>query len=217
MATPGTWQTSSVGLRRAKDPDGLSRVAGLELGLRAPDGSWPMITVRGGVRAASATRLVSVADPSGGNFDQSFRTIAATDLGTLSIPGRSASSVSEATDWAHITLTYSGLMDATLTRLTPAALVETSQTALRLFGGSVTRRTTSGNALSETTALSQPKYVAYHTATGYRTAPLTSTPISLTTMDQPWLLVWWGNQSHWCETTKPLNYSINTLAGNQGL
>lgn len=217
MATPSSWQTSSVGLGRAADPDHLSRVAGLELGLRAPDGSWPMLTVRGGVRAATPTRLVSVAEPPGATFDQSFRTIATTELGTISVPGRAVPGIAEETDWAHVTLSYSGVLAATLTRLTPAALLETGQTALRLFGGSVPKRITNGSGLTETTALSQPKYVAYHTAAGYRTGTLTSTPISLSTLDQPWLLVWWGSQSHWCETTKPLNYSVNTLAGNQGL
>jgi hypothetical protein len=217
MPTPSTWQTSSVQLKRAGDPDGFNRVAGLEIGLRAPAGSWPMLTVRGGARSDSG-RLVSVAEPAGGTLYQRLRTIPESDLGQISVPGQSVPTITESSAWEHVTLSYASQFDATLSRLTAAMLLEGVPSSLRMCGGTVaTKRVTNGTTITETaTQTILPKYVAYHTAAGYQIGTLSSTSIGLTGMDQPWLLVWWGNQSHWVETTKPLNYAWSGISGSQG-
>jgi hypothetical protein len=217
VSGPLTWQTSSVALKRASDPDGFSRVAGLDFGLTAPAGSWPTLTVKGGVKA-SASSLVTTANQSGNPSGAlaSFATIAVSDLGTVSIPSQSVPSITETSDWSFVKLAYSGMFDVTLSRATAAMLVETSQTSLRLFGGTVTKRTTNGTTITETAGQTiLPKYVMWHEAVlGYRVATVASAP-NISLMDQPWLLVWWGSQSHWLDSPLPMNYSHNMGQGWQ--
>lgn len=131
--TPSTWQTSSVGLKRAGDPNALDRVAGLEFGLTAPNGSWPMLTVRGGVRKdPSTSRIVPTSDVQGLNFNVNFRTISQSDIGRISIPGQSVPAITETSAWEKIKLAYASQFDVTLSRVTPAMLIETAATSLRL-------------------------------------------------------------------------------------
>lgn len=208
-------QTGSVALKRAGDPAALSRVAGLEFGLTAPNSAWPMLTVRGGVQGDGGTLISSSARPEGASTDaQRNATITTSPLGAISIPGDSAGTPTETSNWSFVKLSYSGEFDLTLSRLTAAALLETSKTTVRLCGGTIRSRTvTGGTSVSDPVdALSLPKYVAWHTSGGYQAGTIASAP-SLAGMDQPWLLLFWGNQSHWCDTTKPLNYSQNI---NQG-
>lgn len=218
MPTPSTWQTGSVALKRAGDPAGLSRVAGLEFGLIAPAAAWPMLTVKGGVQGGGSTIASTARVEGASTVAQNFATIAVSPLGAISVPGQSVPSISETSGWEHVTLSYASQFDVTPSRLSAAMLIETAATSLRLCGGTVRSRTWNGTAVSDPVdALSAPKYVAYHTSGGYQVSSLSTTPIDLTTIDQPWLLFYWGNQSHWCETTKPINYSQDFGQGNKSM
>jgi len=201
--TPSTWQTGSVRLKRAADPAALSRVAGLELMAACPPGAWPGLLTKGGARA-SASGLV--ADTGVSSYD----TITRSPLGAISVPGDAIPSITETSGWERVTLSYAAEFDLTLSRLTAAMLLETSKTSLRLCAGNVQRWTTNGTTIANAgTVLSTPKYAAYHTAAGYQVALLSSVSVNLTGMDEPWLLVYWGVQSHWLESTVPLNTSHN--------
>lgn len=209
MPSPSTWQAAD-GLARENDPLGLSRVAGLQFTVRCPDGSWPLLTASGGVRRSPAVSyLVQQSNGYEVRADTNDTTTA-TWLGTLSIPGDSVPSITQPEkDWSHVSVQYGSEFTLTPSRLTPAMLIESSKTSLRLCGGTVPIGwTTDGTSLSySVTPLITPKFVAWHTAGGYQVAVLSSTPIDLTGMDQPWIMVWWGNQSHWCECTLPMTYS----------
>jgi lysophospholipase L1-like esterase len=208
--TPSSWQSGATGLLRANDPDSLSRVAGLEFAAKAPAASWPTLTVRGGVQDAGA--LVITSNQTNDGTPAMFRTIAESILGAISIPGQSVPSITESETWDHNTLTYSGQFDLTMSRLTPAILLSLSATSLRMCSGTTTKRTTNGSSPTATitTTTSQPvtpKYVAYHTSGGYQVTALSGSSTNLTGMDQPWILVWFGSQSHWLDCTLPMNYS----------
>lgn len=219
ILTPSTFQTGSVGLKRAGDPDAQSRIAGLELGLTAPNGAWPTLTCRGGVRLNNS-RLISVAQEPG-TFNGAFKTIAQSVLGAISVPGDTVPTPTETSDWSFVKLGYAVEFDVTLSRATPGMLLETSATSLRLCSGTVaTKRVkTSATVITETTnQMILPKYVAWHRSDGYQVALLSTNP-NLAGIDQPWLLVWWGNQSHWVDTTKPSGYGVSSSAftGTQGM
>ena len=150
MPTPSTWQTASVALKRAGDPSTLSRVAGLEFILTAPDGSWPSLGVRGGVRRHSASFMVVEAQ-SGTTGAFSSRTISISDLGQLSVVGQSPPNPTETSDWSFVQLAYSAQFDARLSRATPAMLLDVAQSSLRVCGGNTaTKRTTNGTTITET-------------------------------------------------------------------
>lgn len=216
ILSPTTWQTGSVGLQRAGDPDALSRVAGLECVLTAPNAAWPTLGVKGGVRNYGSL-LVDEANPNPVTTGTaaSVKTASVSTLGQISVPGDATPGApTETSDWSFVKLAYSGEFDLTLSRATSAMLLETSATSLRLCGGTTTKRTTNGTTITETASqLILPKYVAYHTSGGYQVQALSGSSINLSTMDQPWLLVWWGSQSHWCDATIPMNYSHNQGQG----
>lgn len=225
---PSNWQIGSVKLSRGSDPLGLGRVSGLDLNLTAPNNAWPLLGCRGGVAtgAQGAGHLYSVSQLVGNTgvipprYDF-MQTIAMSPLGQISVPGQSAGSVVEETDWSSITLSYAGLFDLTLSRATVSMLIETAASVdvLRMLSGTVTKRTIGGspNAVTETPSSAVlPKYVAWHAADGYHVSAISDTPVVLTGMDQPWLLVWFGDQSHFAETTIPLHQQNYHWAAGTG-
>lgn len=212
-------QTGAVSLKRAGDPDGLNRVAGLEFIVDGTAAQWPILHCKGGVALDGGTIIASANSlPVTGVVSHDFRTIATSVLGAISIPGDSPPSITETATWDHVKLSYASEFDLTLSRLTPATLIETSKTSLRLCGGTVpTKRVTSAGSITETTTQEiKPKWVAWHTSGGYQVATIASGP-SLAGMDQPWLLVWFGSQSHWVDTTLPISYSHDIAQGYQAM
>lgn len=222
ILTPSTWRSSSVGLKRASDPQALGRVAGLEFVATAPNAVWPTLNVHGGVTAPVAQRMGSVAQfgygQSGNIIAGMPRTIGLSALGTISIPGQSVPNPTETSDWSKIKLSYSAMFDLTLSRLTTAVLLESTRATIRFCSGTTQKRLMVGTTINESANQTiLPKWVAWHTSSGYQTALLSSGPIDLSGMDQPWIMVWWGNQSHWCDTTKPLTFADIALNETRGL
>lgn len=224
MAGPTTWQTGSVGLKRAADLQALGRVGGLTLLAVAPNGSWPSLHTQGGVAGvqfplAGQWRIIPDKGAELASTSFTWRPFHdGTALGQISIPGQSVPNPTETSGWEHCTLTYAGMFALTLSRLTPAVLLETTRTTVRLCSGApYATRTLSGSTITQALGgTSRPRYVAYHTAAGYQVTVIPvspSAPLSLAGMDQPWILVWWGNQSHWLDSTLPMNYSQYTGAG----
>lgn len=210
MPTPSSWQANSVGLKRASDVMARGRVAGLDLLAAAPAGAWPSLLLRGGARAHGNGPYLA---PNMANDDLAM--IAATAIGALSVPGQSVPAITETAGWEHVSLSYAGQFDLTLSRLTLAALLETSATSLRLCAGNVQKYTTDGTVVANGgTGLSTPKYVAYHTSGGYQVSLLSTTTTDLSGMDQPWLLVYWGGNSHWLDCTIPLSASQDVQPAN---
>ncbi|RLB80409.1 MAG: hypothetical protein DRH15_07610, partial [Deltaproteobacteria bacterium] len=109
-------------------------------------------------------------------------------LGQIKIPGSSGTLSSETTDWAHNETGFGNALKLWVSRLSPAVLVQTSSNSPRLFTG---------------TSL---KYVAYPTAEGIKVQTLNTSDIFLSPLNQNWLLLWYGGNSHFQDTKWPLSY-----------
>jgi hypothetical protein len=184
---PGVWQTSAQGMKASQ----YGNVGGLGSTVNIANG-WPTITLHGGVDTVG---YESMSGPVG------------IPLGEIAIPGGAEpSSATQVVDWAKNEIT-AGSLKLWATRTSPALLVQVPNNQVRLFSGSVTRRSLCGNDICSDTGATSPKYVAYATAGGIQRATLGSGATSLSGINQNWLLVWYGTDSHFVETKTPTSYS----------
>ena len=189
---PTDWQGSATGLSVTQNDQ--QETAGLGFVIRVSD--WPSIYLRGGVRRSRRY----IGGPVG------------IDLGSIKIRAEGqASLASEDSDWARNEMSFTSDVGSQLklwvSRLTPALLVQSSSNSLRLLAGNVTGNTFDGSTVTpRPEGPSYPKYVAYLSGGNLQIQTLTMTEIPLS-LDQNWLLVWYGNNSHFVETKKPLTYT----------
>ncbi len=194
---PAIWQQSSTGM--IKSPYGY--VAGLGVIAHVTEG-WPSLSIRGG---AEGVGFGAIGGPVG------------IKLGAISVPGfQSATLARETTDWAHNAMTFTygapSPLKLWLSRLSPAVLMQTQASSLRLFTGDVTGNEFYTNDYGETdirvtSGPSLPKYVAFPTGGQVQVRALSNAALNLNTMSGNWLLLWYGNNSHFLESKKPLSYS----------
>jgi hypothetical protein len=192
--TPAVTQSAATGLSVTNNSE--RKTAGL--GFVIQDAGWPQISLPGGVTAAIQGAL---AGPAG------------IELGALQVPGAGqATLASEATDSAHNELTFSygsGQLELWASRLTPAALVNSSANTLDLFAGNVARTAFNGTTVTAQPAgLTHPKYAAWMTGGSVSIHALSSSPTAVSS-SQNWLLLWFGTNSHFVDTKKPLLYTFN--------
>ena len=191
---PVDWQTTAVGLSAVQNS--AKRTAGLAFTIRTD--SWPFLSLQGGVKAANG----KLTGPIG------------IELGLVKIPGnQSTPSIVESLDWAHNELTFTaGLTQVKLwaSRLTPGLLIQANTSALQLFGGNL-----SGNLFDGTQVTprplghSWPKHIAYSSGSNVQVRSLSQSSVPLPALDQNWLLVWYGDNSHFVDTQAPLSYSYS--------
>lgn len=198
QAQAPSWQQASRGLSVTQNPE--KKTAGLGITVQAQ--GWPALSLQGGVK------------------NMGWGTIAGTggiDLGAVKIPGaNSIALTAETTDWAHDQLAFITDTSAQLTlwvsRMSSAILLQSSSRALQLLTGNVTGNTFDGTTVTpRASGPAYPKYVAYSSAGSVRVQPLGTNPTTLPTLDQPWLLVWYGSNSHFTDTKKPLTYTRGSV------
>lgn len=191
---PITWQTSATGLRTQQNSD--KETAGL--GFIVQQQSWPFLSLRGGVQAAGCHTGPRLFGPIG------------IELGQVKIPGTTGSFASETADWSHNEMTFtngSTQLKLTVSRLSPAILAQSTANTLRLFAGNVEGNTFDGTTVSTRPAgPSFPKYVAYSSGGTVHVQTLGTSPVTLPTLDQRWLLVWYAGNSHFVDTKAPMLY-----------
>ncbi|RME71756.1 MAG: hypothetical protein D6784_14685, partial [Chloroflexi bacterium] len=189
---PTQWQNTATGMQAS--PFGF--VAGL--GMSVNVNSWPALYLRGGAADGGWGKL---AGPTG------------IELGQIQIPGASTiSRQSQSVDWAHNELTFSlggsGQLKLWVSRLTPAVLVQSTASTLRLLTGNVSGSTFDGTTVfARSAGPSYPRYVAYSSGGTVQVRTLSSTALNLPALDGNWLLLWYGNNSHFVDTKVPLTYS----------
>lgn len=202
--TPSVWQQSAKGLKTQQNPE--NKTAGLGFIVQV-EAHWPRLSLRGGVKNGGWQFIA-------GPF--------AIDLGSVKIPGASSVSLSsESADWSHNEMTFNGGTSTELklwvSRLSSAILTQSAGSTLRLFAGDVT-----GDILGDAypyvqprpTGPSYPKYVAYSNNGNTVVQSLSqTTPTTLPDFDQNFLLLWYGENSHFLETKKPLSYTDNKYQG----
>ncbi len=186
------WQQSSRGLSVFRNDD--RHTAGLAFVVEARN--WPTLSLQGGVREAYG----SLSGPTG---------IA---LGSVKIADVGAATLaSETVDWAHNELSFESNSSPQLrlwvSRLSPAILIESPANALRLLSGNLAGSVMeNGRVVPRAPAPTYPKYVAYSNGGSVQIRSL-ATPQSLPTLDGNWLLLWYGDNSHFVDTKAPLTYS----------
>lgn len=193
--SPSNWQSGATGLRTTQNADG--QTAGLGFVITA--GSWPSLTLRGGVMNAEESYVgPRLAGPIG------------ISLGQIRVTGSSGSFSSQSADWAHNTLTYSysgGTLQLTASRMSAAVAIQSGASSLTMFTGNVPRYSldaTRVNRLSDGPIY--PKYVAYTSGGTLQVKTLSTTSVSLSGMDSQWIMIWFGGNSHFADTRKPLSY-----------
>ena len=192
---PLPWQQNATGMRKSQ----YEYVAGLEMIVNTS--GWPALSLRGGVdRMGYAT----IGGPVG------------VQLGQVTVPGASSASlVTESADWAKNEMTFdygSGSLKVWATRTSPAILLQTPSSSLRFLTGNVKRYWFCTNSAEEDDVCSDtgplyPKYVAFPTSAGAQVKALSTTATQLTGINKFWLLVWYGNNSRFVDTKKPLSYT----------
>ena len=193
-SVPSDWQQSSTGLRTQLHPD--KQTAGLGFIVQQQD--WPHLILRGGAQAWSDFyRPNDLQGPIG------------IDLGRAKVPGTTSVFTSESTDWAHneMTFTYGGSSPLKLwvSRLSSAVLMQSASSSLRVLAGNVTGNLFNGSSVTpRPTGPAYPKYVAYSAGGSVQVSTLSSGSFSLAASDQNWILVWYGNNSHFVNTEVPL-------------
>ena len=199
-APPETaWQNDAKGL--LGQPKAHKNTAGLAFTVWQE--GWPNLVLPGGVR-------------DGDTYQPSLLGPVGIDMGEINVPGATGAFVSERADWAANEMVFgSGNQSLKLwaSRLTPALLVQSLASALNLFSGDVPTYKFDGpkvNKLADAPAF--PKYVAFATASGVNVSAINAQPLAVPA-DTRWMVVWYGNQSHFVDTRKPLSY-INLPASN---
>lgn len=207
--------------------DSNSRTAGIGFIVEDTAGG-PRLVLSGGVRAESSGIAASTIDA--GALPNDYEILSRIELGIISA-GTPTSPPSETACEYRNVLDY-GDLSVTVSRLTPAIKIATSQTTLSVLRGDVHKRTADGSTVSSvSTVKCYPKWIAYHSSdTGgvYYTHKMTpdAAAYSFVNIDQPWVLVWFGTQetvgggvtsgSHFAETAYPLTYSHSRLYQQNG-
>ncbi len=194
------WQSEAKGL--LGQPKEHKNTAGLAFTVWQE--AWPNLTLPGGVR-------------DGDTYQPTLLGPVGIDMGEVNVPGATGTFVSERADWAANEMTFNYNSNQSLklwaSRLTPALLLQSSANALNLFSGNVPTYKFDGTKINKAAdAPSFPKYVAFATASGMSVRAITAQPTTVPA-DMRWMLVWYGNQSHFADTRKPLSY-INLPAAN---
>jgi len=193
---PTSWQNTATGLSVTQNDE--QKTAGLGFIIKVQD--WPFLSLRGGVEDAGSYRGSKVDGPVG------------IELGQIRIPGSSGTFSSETVDWAHneMTFAYGGASELKLwaSRLSPAILFQSQANSLTFFTGHVSGNTFDGSSVtSRPDGPSYPKYVAYSSDGSVQVQSLSTSATSLSSLDQNWILLWYGEDSHFVDTKMPLSYS----------
>jgi len=195
---PQSWQSGSVGLRMSSEND--QRTAGL--GFIVTAAGWPSLSMQGGVQPFWDVILGPVGVPMG-------------KIKTL--PSSTANLTAQSSSWAKNKMTFTpssgGVVNLWASRLSPAVLAETADSALRLFAGNVTKYEWDGgsNQIVERQVTVRPKYLSYSTGGTRKYATLGTGSTSLTALDQGWLLLWMGDNTHVLESRRILDYGAPSL------
>lgn len=188
-------QQGATGLSTGNNAD--LKTAGL--GFVVQRRNWPFLYARGG-----AGDLGDWAHP------QSLTGPIGIELGQIEIPSTSATYVGESMDWAHHEMTFTsavGQLHIVTSRLSPAVLVDSTANSLRLLSGPVTGYSLNNGSLNyRQAAPAYPKYVAYSTSGNIQGMALSNSTTALTGLDQNWILIWYGTNSHFVDTRRPLTY-----------
>ncbi|GAP13451.1 hypothetical protein LARV_01205 [Longilinea arvoryzae] len=199
---PSSWQTSSTGLRTTQNT--YAQTAGL--GFVVTSQSWPYLTLHGGVKDAGAYIGYRLMGPIG------------IPLGQVKVSGASGSLAAQTTDWSHNQLTYSyggGQMQFYVSRMSAAVALQTGATSLTLFNGSLPRYAIQSDHVARLSdGAAYPKYVAYSSGGAVQVKALSSSTTSLSGLDANWALVWYGNNSHFVDTRRPLSYDWTLLTSD---
>jgi len=198
-----SWQSGATGMqaqsktfwKALNGSVGRNTTAGL--GFMVGTDTNPFLMVRGGVSSAGWGRLSGYTG---------------IDLGEIIIPGQADFSLaSQNADWSSNHLTFNnGSTDLNMwvSQLTPAVLLQqTNANNLSLFTGQVYQTFQNANgAISDNPTLGTVtfKYMAYRQAGTIQIVPLSDTPLSIPANSDPWILLWFGTNSHFVNTEIPL-------------
>lgn len=190
---PSTWQQSATGLSVTQNEE--AKTAGLGFVVQAQN--WPTLSLQGGVQ--------------GGGYHQ-IKGPVGIELGAIKVSsGGAINLASESTDWATNKLSFNvdgnNQLKLWVSRITPALLVQSSAESLQFLSGDIPRTSFDGervNALADGPVF--PKYVAYQSGGNIYVQPLTTSKLVLPNLEGNWLLLWYGDHSHFVETKKPLSY-----------
>lgn len=200
--TPSTWQSSSTGLSTTQNAK--AQTAGLGFVVTAQ--SWPFLTLRGGVKDAGAYVGNRLIGPIGIN------------LGQVRVSGATGSLAGQVTDWSHNQMTYSysgGQMQLTVSRMSAGVALQTGANSVTLLTGNVPNYAIqNGKVTRLADSGMSPKYVAYSSGGSVQVKALNTSATALSSMDANWALIWYGNNSHFFDTRRPLSYDWTLLTSD---
>lgn len=198
--TPSNWQNNATGLRVSSNSD--QKTAGLTTIIKAS--GIPFISLQGGVKNQDYGLL---SGPTG------------IELGQIKVPGTTPALTSESADWAHNEMTFTNNnLKIWVSRLSPAVLIQNLNNSLRLFSGNLNGATFVPSqwapyplqVTNRTPSPSYPKYVAFFSGgvIQVRQIPTSSSvALNLPALDNNWILVWYGDNSHFVDLKLPLGYA----------
>lgn len=207
--TPSNWQNNATGLKTVTNSN--DQTAGLSTTVRVgnkANGGIPFLMIAGGVRD--------------GGWSQTS-TAVGIDLGQIKNPGVSSATLNtESADWAHDQMTFTtnlnNQVNVWVSRLSPAVLVQNATNSLRLFSGNLSGATMQPGqwppyplqVTNRTPAPSFPKYIAYSSGGTMvvQSIPAPGGSLPLPSLDNNWILVWYGNNSHFTDLKLPLGYAL---------
>jgi hypothetical protein len=186
------WQSTAAGLKSSAQNQ--NRTAGL--GFMLSTTGWPSISAFGGVQ----------------NVRGEVARLGGIQLGQIKHATSTSPTLSaQVADWSTNQMSFSAdgqTLQVWASRLSPALLVQSTQSTLRFFTGNVARYQVSGSGVNNLTAgLVYPKYAAYANTSGQVPRLTLTGAAQPITLNEDWLLVWYGTNSGFTDSKKPLSFS----------
>ncbi|MDD2823346.1 MAG: dockerin type I domain-containing protein [Candidatus Daviesbacteria bacterium] len=196
---PSIWQTGAMGLR-SSTVNG-NQTAGLITTVRVS--GIPSLSLQGGAANIGWGRL--------------YGPLQGIELGQIKIPETTPALSDQAADWSHNQMTFTNNLNIWVSRLSPVILIQNLNNSLRLFSGNLNGAIVSYSGPSydptvvnnRTASPSSPKYIAYSIGGNIQVQAIPASgaaALTLPALDNNWVLVWYGNNSHFADTKSPATY-----------
>lgn len=193
--SPGSFGRLREATRMVRDYEGQIHLSGLAFDVVIPDHGWPSLRLPCAVGVGRHPETARTMEADSREIEAWARD---PKLGAVRIPGAGDAVPDEqAVDWAHTTLLFEPdagpALAVTVSRLTPAILIETEAARVELFASK-----------------RLPRHIALPAEDGVTVLDLLSPAApaddAVAAMREDWMLLWWGATSPFLAHPYPLSY-----------